>query len=84
MRRMYVGNLPFTSTEDDLRRFFSPYRLVDVQIIMDRNTGRSRGFAFVEFETSAEFERALHTHAGREIDGRRIVVNDATERPGSR
>jgi RNA recognition motif-containing protein len=80
MKRAYLGNLPFTTTEQQLREWLAPYRIKDVQIIHDRNTGRSRGFAFVEFETSAEFEMALHSHNDGTIDGRKIVVNDATEK----
>lgn len=80
MKRAYVGNIPFKTTDDDLKKFFEPYRLVEITIMYHRDTGKSRGFAFVEFETEKDFEAALWSHDGRDIDGRKIVVNDAIEK----
>jgi cold-inducible RNA-binding protein len=82
MKRAYVGNIPFATTAEDLRAWFAPLKIADVQVIKDRHTGRSRGFAFVEFETADDFEQALRSHNGKEIDGWRVVVNDATEKRG--
>ena len=85
MKRAYVGNIPFQLTEEDLREWFKPYAVTDVQIVKHSVTRKSRGFAFVEFATAEEFEKSLSTHHDRSIDGRKIVVNDATEkRPRSR
>lgn len=82
MRRAYVGNIPFATTADELRVWFQPYGIASVEIIKDKHTGRSRGFAFVDFTTAEDFEAALKSHNGREIDGWRVVVNDATEKRG--
>jgi len=84
MKRAYVGNVPFTTTEDELREWFKPYEITEIQIVHDRNTGRPRGFAFVEFASENQFELALRSHNERELDGRRIVVNDAVDKRGRR
>lgn len=83
MKKIYVGNLSWSSTENDVQEFFSQYGTVhSVQLITDRETGRSRGFAFVEMD-DAEASTAITEADGRELDGRRLRVNEAQER-GSR
>jgi RNA recognition motif-containing protein len=80
LKRIYVGNLPWSATEDDLRNLFSSYGTVhSVSIITDRETGRSRGFAFVEMD-DAEAERAIQETDGRDMGGRPLRVNEARER----
>jgi RNA recognition motif-containing protein len=79
-KKMYVGNLPFSSTEDDLRDLFSQYGEVkSANIIYDRETGRSRGFGFVEMaEDSAD--SAMEALNGNEFGGRTLRVNEARPR----
>ncbi len=85
MTNIYVGNLSFRATEDDVRNAFSEHGEVSsVNIIMDRETGRSRGFAFVEMPNSDEANSAIEAVNGQEISGRGVTVNEArprTERP---
>jgi RNA recognition motif-containing protein len=82
--RLFVGNLTFTTTEDDLRNLFGPAgTIVDVKVVTDRETGRSRGFAFVEMNSAAEATEAIAQLNGRDFEGRTIKVNEAEER-GSR
>lgn len=85
MTNIYVGNLSFRATEDDLRKAFSAHGEVsEVNIIMDRETGRSRGFAFVEMPNSDQANSAIEALNGEEIAGRGVTVNEArprTERP---
>lgn len=83
--RLYVGNLSFDTTEDTLRDLFGAdgRTVEDVAIITDRETGRPRGFAFVEMATQEDAAGAIETLDGREVDGRAIRVNEARERrPG--
>ncbi len=77
-RKLYVGGLSYSSTEDGLRDLFAKSGTVDtVKIIMDRDTGRSKGFAFVEMETTAGAESAISDHNGQQHDGRALTVNEA-------
>lgn len=81
MKNIFVGNLSFSSSEDAVRGLFETYGTVDrVSIITDRETGRSRGFAFVEMSNDEEAERAINALNGAEIGGRRINVNEARPR----
>ncbi len=81
MTNIYVGNLSFRATEDDLRGAFSEHGEVSsVNIIMDRDTGRSRGFAFVEMPNSEEATSAIEELNGAEIAGRGVTVNEARPR----
>lgn len=74
---LYVGNLPWATTEDDLMRAFSQHGTVhSARIITDRETGRSRGFGFVEVE-DADAERCIEAMNGAELGGRPITVNVA-------
>ena len=76
--RLFVGNLTFTTTEDDLRNLFGPTgTIVDVKVVTDRETGRSRGFAFVEMNSAAEATEAIAQLNGRDFEGRTIKVNVA-------
>ncbi len=81
MKKIYVGNLPFSATEDQIRDLFSEYGEVQsVNLISDRDTGRPRGFGFVEMEGGDQAIEALN---GRDLDGRSLTVNLAKERSGS-
>jgi len=78
-KNLYVGNLPFQTTADDLREAFSPYGTVSrAQVITDRDTGRSRGFGFVEMDSGAE--EAIAAMNGAEFQGRTLTVNEARPR----
>jgi RNA recognition motif-containing protein len=80
-QKLYVGNLPFSATEEEIRSLFSQYGEVQsVQIVSDRDTGRPRGFAFVEMDNADEAIRALDNQA---FGGRNLTVNIARERQGS-
>lgn len=85
MTNIYVGNLSFRATEDEVRSAFSAHGSVSsVNIIMDRETGRSRGFAFVEMPNADEARTAIEMVNGKEIAGRAITANEArprTDRP---
>ncbi|MBN8787163.1 MAG: RNA-binding protein [Terrimonas sp.] len=79
---LYVGNLSWTMTEDDLRTLFEQYGTVSsIKIVKDRETGRSKGFGFVEMENDTEAQNALSSLYDKEIQGRKIVINEAQERP---
>lgn len=81
--KLYVGNLPFTTTEDELRSVFEQHGGVgSVNVITDRETGRSRGFAFVEMEDSSAAEAAMRALDGSDLGGRSLRVNEAQERRG--
>jgi RNA recognition motif-containing protein len=82
MSRLYVGNLSWDTTQDSLRSLFeSGGRTVkDVHIVSDRETGRPRGFAFVEMGSKAEADAAIAALDGADLDGRQIKVNEAKER----
>jgi RNA recognition motif-containing protein len=80
MKSIYVGNLPFSATEEDMRNLFSSFGTVHaVKLISDRETGRPRGFAFVEMEDSAA-ESAISALNGKELGGRTLRINEARER----
>src|SRR5579872_1589086 len=82
-RRLFVGNLSYNTTEIGLRDVFGQIGTVaDAKIVMDRDTGRPRGFAFVEMSSDEEAQNAIQQLNGRELDGRAIVVNEAQERSG--
>jgi cold-inducible RNA-binding protein len=81
--RLYVGNLSYGTTELELRELFGQMGSVaDVKVVMDRETGRPRGFAFVEMSSSEEALKAIEQVNGRELDGRALTVNEAQERSG--
>ena len=76
--RLYVGNLPFNVTEQDLEQLFSQSGQVDsANVVTDRDTGRSRGFGFVEMETQEAADAAIQALNGYELSGRALTVNEA-------
>ncbi len=81
--RIYVGNLPYTAVRGDLEDLFGQYgKVTDAFVATDRETGRSRGFAFVEMESDAEGQKAIEALNGHDMDGRAIRVNEARPRQG--
>ncbi len=80
--RLYVGNLSFDTNEDSLRAAFAAdgRNVKELTIMTDRDTGRPRGFGFVEMESSQDAEAAISALDGTELDGRNIKVNEAKER----
>jgi len=86
VKNIFVGNLSFSTTEDELRQIFEPFGQVDrVSIMTDRDTGRSRGFGFVEMASNEDGEKAITALNGSQIGGRTLNVNEArpkTERAG--
>jgi cold-inducible RNA-binding protein len=82
--KLYVGNLSFNTSHDDLNNMFAAVGAVQsVNVIEDRETGRSRGFAFVEMESKADAETAIAQLNGKEVDGRELKVNEAKPRENS-
>jgi cold-inducible RNA-binding protein len=76
--KLYVGNLSYHSTENDLRQLFGAYgQVTSVAVISDRDTGRSKGFGFVEFASNEEGKAAMTALDGKEVDGRALKVNEA-------
>ena len=83
MTKLYVGNLPFSATDDSVRALFSKYGTVEkVSLITDRETGRPRGFGFVEM-SNADASRAMQALNGADFDGRPLKVNEAQDRERS-
>jgi RNA recognition motif-containing protein len=81
MTKLYVGNLPFTATEEAIRTLFAPHGTVEkISLINDRDTGRPRGFGFVEM-SNADASRAMQALNGKEMDGRALKINEAQDRP---
>ena len=84
--KLYVGNLAYGVRDEDLQQAFAPFGSVtSAKVMMDRDTGRSKGFGFVEMGTDAEAQAAINGMNGQALDGRAIVVNEARpreERPG--
>ena len=81
-RRLYVGNLPYSATEDQLTELFSRAGKVDsVRVMRDMATGRARGFAFVEMGTDEEAQKAISEFHEQQMDGRALVVNEARPKP---
>lgn len=80
-KKIYIGNLPFNSTQEDLESLFGRHGTVEsVSVITDRDTGRPRGFAFVEMETAGDADEAIRALDGSNIDGREIRVNEAQDK----
>ena len=80
--KLYVGNLPFSASENDVRDLFAQYGEVhSVKLVSDRDTGRPRGFGFVEMDNADEAQQALDNYA---LDGRNLKVNEARDRSESR
>jgi RNA recognition motif-containing protein len=80
-KRIYVGNLPWSYASSDLEALFKPYGdVAAAEVIMDRDTGRSRGFGFVQMANDADMESAINALNGQDCNGRPLVVNEARER----
>jgi RNA recognition motif-containing protein len=80
-KKLYVGNLTYGVTDSQLEQMFAPHGTVQsAQVIMDRDTGRSKGFGFVEMGSDQEAQAALAAMNGKEVDGRALTVNEAKPR----
>jgi len=79
--KLYVGNLSYEVTDSDLQNLFVPHGAVQsAQVIMDRDTGRSKGFGFVEMDNNDQAQAAITAHNGHEVNGRTLTVNEARPR----
>ena len=84
MKNIFVGNLDFAATESSIRSLFEQYGNVErVNLVTDRDTGRSRGFAFVEMTDTSEADRAIAALNGAEVNGRALNVNEARPKSDS-
>ena len=85
MKNLYVGNLPHSTTEAELRNLFEPHGAVEkITLVTDRDTGRSRGFGFVEMANASEADKAIAALNGTDLGGRTLTINEAkpkSERP---
>ncbi len=82
MKNLFVGNMSFDTTEHELRSIFEPYgEITSINIITDRDTGRPRGFGFVELADDGEAAKAITELNGKELDGRALNVNEARPKP---
>ncbi len=80
-KKLYVGNLGYGVTNADLEQMFTPHGTVQsAQVIMDRDTGRSKGFGFVEMSSDQEAQAAIAALSGQQVDGRALTVNEARPR----
>ena len=80
-KKLYVGNLAYGVSDSDLQQLFEPHGTVQsAQVIMDRDTGRSKGFGFVEMGSDQEAQTAIAALNGKEVDGRSLTVNEARPR----
>ena len=83
MTKLYVGNLPFSATEEAVRNLFAAHGTVEkVALIADRDTGRPRGFGFIEM-SNADASRAMQALNGQDMDGRALKINEAQDKPRS-
>ena len=83
MKKLYVGNLSFSTTQEDLQEAYGRFGTVaSAAVIMDRETGRSRGFGFVEMEDGAAADEAIRALDGSDLGGRSVSVNEAHDRRG--
>ena len=81
-KKLFVGNLPFTMTDDSLMQIFSAHgKVISANVVFDKFSHRSKGFAFVEFETEDEAKAAMQALDGSEQEGRNIAVKEALPRP---
>jgi len=80
-KKLYVGNLTYETTDGDLQNLFTPHGAVQsAQVIMDRETGRSKGFGFVEMDRPDDAQKAITALNGHEVNGRALTVNEARPR----
>jgi len=78
MKKLYVGNLSFDASEDDLRQLFEPHGTVEsAKVATDRDSGRSRGFGFIEMSSDSEADSAINALNGVQVGGRALTVNEA-------
>ena len=83
-KKLYIGNLGYGVTQDDLLKLFEPHGTVEsAQVIMERETGRSKGFGFVEMKTDQQAQAAIAALNGQDAGGRSLTVNEARPRPES-
>ena len=81
-KKLYVGNLAYGVSDSDLQQLFEPHgTAASAQVIMDRDTGRSKGFGFVEMGTDEEAQAAIAALNGHEVEGRALTVNEARPKP---
>ena len=81
-KKLYVGNLTYQTTDSDLQRLFEQHgAVISAQVIMDRDSGRSKGFGFVEMSSNQEAEAAIEALNGQDHEGRPLTVNEAKPRP---
>jgi RNA recognition motif-containing protein len=81
-KKLYVGNLTYGVSDSALQQMFEPFgTVVSAQVIMDRDTGRSKGFGFVEMKSDQEAQAAIAGLNGKEVDGRALTVNEAKPKP---
>ena len=84
-KKLYVGNLAYSMSDSDLQQIFEPHGSVQsAQVIMDRDTGRSKGFGFVEMGSDAEAQAAIAALNGAEVEGRTLTVNEARPKTDTR
>jgi RNA recognition motif-containing protein len=84
-KKLYVGNIPFSATEDELRTVFERHGAVaSVNVITDRETGRARGFAFVEMDDASAADEAIRALDGSDLGGRNLRVNEAQDKQSGR
>jgi RNA recognition motif-containing protein len=82
-KKLYVGNLPYTMSDSDLQQLFQEHGTVQsAQVIMDRDTGRSKGFGFVEMGSDSEAQAAIAALNGKDVNGRPLTVNEARPKEG--
>ena len=82
MKNLFVGNMSFQTTESELQALFEPFgEVTRIQVMTDRDTGRSRGFAFVEMANDEEAAKAIAALNGKEVGGRALNVNEARPKP---
>ncbi len=80
-KKLYVGNLPYSVSDSDLQAMFEPFgRVESAQVIVDRDTGRSKGFGFVEMSSPQEGQAAIEALHDKDVNGRKLVVNEARPR----
>ncbi|HVU64741.1 MAG TPA: RNA-binding protein [Phycisphaerales bacterium] len=78
--KLYVGNLSFNTSEQQLRELFEPFGVTSASLVMDRETGRPRGFGFVEVSDATQGKAAIDAINGKNVDGRDLTVNEAKPR----
>jgi cold-inducible RNA-binding protein len=81
MKKLFVGSLPYSVRDEELEEIFASYgKIISAKVIMDRETGRSKGFGFVEIEDDAQAEAAIKDLNGKDYNGRDLIVNEARPR----